>query len=250
MEIIGGDEFDRSARAAAAAPRLLDCCKALLGRVEGDVKDTRHPRSHHRRALALRAYMTCPLVAEAHALIARVEGRPPAANLLLGWSPGDLFFVDEAAARALRAAGVATVADLLRRTPPELIAAGLGVLPIRLIREGLLGLGLALARPAGPPPPAHPVYAASTSTILPAASHTPLASLFAAGIVTVADLVGRTAGDLLGLSGIGPRTIKALEEELRVYGLALAPSSAAGTVARAAGGGPAPGGRSGHHVLH
>jgi hypothetical protein len=231
MEIIGGEEFDRRARAAVAAQRLLDCCKALLGRVEGDVKNDSHPRSHHQRLLALRSHMKCPLIAEAHAVIARVEGREAATNPLLGWAPGDFFFIDEGTGRALRAAGVATLADLLERTPPELIVAGLAADPIRAIREGLLGLGLALARPAGPPPPAHPIYAASTLSILPASSYTPLTALFSAGVVTVANLVGRTAGELLGVSGIGSRTVKALEEELRVYGLALARSSAAGAVA-------------------
>lgn len=50
-------------------------------------------------------------------------------------------------------------------------------------------------------------------------------ALEAAGIATVGDLLGRTAGDVLGILGMGPTLLEQLENELRSHGLALAERS-------------------------
>jgi hypothetical protein len=221
MDIIAGEEFNRGARAAAAAHRLLACCKGLLGRHEEVL------RSYFDRD-AFKAFIEDPRILEAYAVIAHVEGRDADLEPHRGWPfedlarPSSLGFAYGPSMHALEVAGVVTLDDLLVRDPLDLIEAGVSPDAVRGIRGWLDDFGLSLAYREDPIPESHPIFAMPVTRLIAYARGRTTDALTAAGIVTVADLLEWTAEDLLGLHGMGPILLENIEWVLGSYGLELA----------------------------
>ncbi|MDR3638664.1 MAG: hypothetical protein P4L84_32965 [Isosphaeraceae bacterium] len=223
--------FNKGVRAALASERLLACTKAFLRFIEDECV-----KFNFYDLVEVREYLGDSIVGQAQAVIAEVEGRPtPADDPLLGWPIAGLFRdLDRRDYSVLKAAGIVTFEDLLKRTSADLITVdGFDQWDIDRIANELGKADLELAVPEGPPAVDHPIYGQPFETVLTGATKRVLDVLRGAGIATVQDLLGWDGEELLSLYGFGPDSLACVDEGLRRYGLALAEDAQKETTAAA-----------------
>lgn len=228
MQTRRATRFDTAHHSVQATGRILASCKALLGRLGDELRSLQLDLDQLRRRL------NDPVIAEALAAVAELEGTAAPVEPILGWPiagmirtwPHELLTGEYA---SLERAGIATFGDLVSRTSADLIVLdGFGPSGLRVLERVLDGSGLSLARASCPPPQTSPIFELAVADVLEDPSARLLESLDRAGITTVADLVARSPESLSALEGIGAGSLECIRHGLERFGLSLAATACPG----------------------